>query len=122
MALQEAGITPPPTGVSVTIAGRIPIDLARDDGDGRGPKATEKAPTAVGTGPAVTAEQAADNLRRDARAAQAADETPTHPDAMEHVLDVAGNAVSDEGENLLAGQGTPEGENGRDEPAKTGNR
>jgi small conductance mechanosensitive channel len=123
VALQEAGITPPPRGVSVAVAGPIPIDLPGGvPGGGRWDRAMEQAPTAVGIGPAITAEQAADNLRRDAQAAASADETPTHPDALEQILDVAGTAASEEGENLLAGQGPAEVENVQGDGDKTSNR
>lgn len=118
-ALQEAGITPPPMGVSLAVASRIPIELARA-GVGRQGTASTSAPLAVGTGPIVTAKQARENLQRDVQAAESGNETPSHSDAMEHVLDMAGNTVSNEGQNLLADPSTAEGDgNGRREPAST---
>lgn len=100
VALQQAGIAPPPAGVQVTVAGKVPVAiLGRDEArNGR------QAATAVvaRAGSAVTAEQASANLAHDARAAVA---EPTadagHANPMEHVLQEAESTVSGEGENLI---------------------
>jgi small-conductance mechanosensitive channel len=94
VALQQAGITPPPTSVMLSVAGHVPVDLFETDGRAR---VETVAPSAI-----VTAEQAKANLRHDTRAAEKAVITPDgeHQTPMEHALSQAEH-VSDEGTNLL---------------------
>ncbi|MBX6316174.1 MAG: mechanosensitive ion channel, partial [Isosphaeraceae bacterium] len=100
VALQRAGITPPTAGVTVAVAGRVPIDLRRvaDDGNGHA--------RALRPGALVSPEQARANLDRDTRAAAAAStDRPDEHLPMEHVLKEAESTVSSEGENLLDDRG-----------------
>jgi small-conductance mechanosensitive channel len=96
VALQQAGIAPPPTRVSVSAAGPIALDLARhgdrapDDGHAPGRPAT--------------ASEARANLAHDARTARAtsADSPAAQDDALKQVMDAAGGGdVANEGQNLL---------------------
>lgn len=95
VALQKAGIAPTPAATAVSVAGRVPVELSRaGDREGKAP-----APRA---GASLTAEQVRDNLRHDTRAADnAAAPSGGEPTPMEHVLQEAEKAVSDEGHNLL---------------------
>jgi small conductance mechanosensitive channel len=106
VALQQAGITPPPTGVVVSVAGRVPVDVSEVDGHVR-------AETILRPGAIITAEQAEANLRHDSRAAARAADAPANGQQtpMEHALSQAESHVSDEGENLLPEpNGKPGGE------------
>lgn len=96
VALQQAGISPPPTTATITIAGRVPVDLSEVDG--------HAARTLVHPGSVVTKAQAEANLRRDSRAAAKVSIEPAEGEATpaEHVMNEAETRVSDEGENLLA--------------------
>ncbi len=98
VALQKAGISPPPTGVTVTLAGRVPVEMSPGDGEPR----AELAPAAL-PGASVTPEQARANLLQDTRVADRAsvEDSDAQDNALEHVLSVAQDNVSDEGENLL---------------------
>jgi small-conductance mechanosensitive channel len=93
VALQQAGISPPSTGVTLTLAGRVPVDLVETNG-----QTTPKA-----AAPTVTPQQAKANLIHDSRAAAAAsgDSPDGHATPEQHVLSEAGSTVSDEGENLI---------------------
>lgn len=103
VALQDQGITPPPTGLALTISGPLSVNL---DGSAGGPEADRPGiarPDAARDGVSGMSEQARDNLRRDAQAAASA--SATSPDAqdheLEHALEIADDEVSAEGENLL---------------------
>ena len=97
VALQKAGITPPPTGMSLSVVGRVPVELSRGDRDGRAVEVAARA------GTALTAEQVRDNLSHDTHAAaNAPAPTNGHATPMEQVLHQDEEAVSEEGENLLA--------------------
>ena len=61
VALQQAGITPPPTVATITVAGRVPIDVSEADG--------RTANTLVHPETVITNEQAEANLQRDSHAA-----------------------------------------------------
>jgi hypothetical protein len=96
VALQQAGIAPPPTSVMVSVVGHVPVDVAEVDGHAR-PDATLR-PCAI-----VTAEQAKANLRHDTKAAANGSTLPTNGrhSPLEHAVNQAESHVSDEGENLL---------------------
>ena len=85
LALQEAGITPPAAGVTVSVVGRVPLELHRADGESEAER------------------QARRNLHRDRRAAQSDGQArePDRPTPMEHALEQPLTCASDEGENLL---------------------
>jgi small-conductance mechanosensitive channel len=98
VALQQVGIAPPPMGVVVSVAGRLPVDVTEVEGHAR-------AETVLRPGAIVTAEQAEANLRHDTRAADRAAVAPTngHQTPVEHALSQAESHVSDEGANLIQG-------------------
>ena len=97
VALQQAGITPPPTGVMISVAGRVPVDVSETGGRARS--------EVVAPSPLVTADQAKANLRHDTRAAEKAEIAPNgeQQTPMEHAL-CQSEHVSDEGTNLLQGR------------------
>ncbi len=113
VALQSAGISPPPAGVTLSVAGPVPVDLVGDGASREGRLRGEDG-TPVRPGPVISADQARANLRRDARAAEKSDQAPAQQDAKRRVLDAAGRGTSDEGENLLAANhaGRDEGDDG----------
>jgi small-conductance mechanosensitive channel len=97
VALQRVGITPPPASATLTVAGRVPVELTR--ADRRGVREVIVHPGHI------TAEQARANLLHDTRAAAEAStlahdgrETP-----MGHVLHEADGWDGEEGTNLLEG-------------------
>lgn len=94
VALQQAGITPPPTGVMLSVAGRVPVEVSEAAGRAR--------VEAAAPSPVVTAEQAKANLRHDARAVKIAEAASNgeRQTPMEHALNQTEH-VSDEGTNLL---------------------
>ena len=95
VALQQVGITPPPTVATITVAGRVPVDISEADG--------RAANTLVHPGTVITNEQAEANLQRDSHAADHALIEPASgmETVEEHVMNEAETRVSDEGENLL---------------------
>ncbi len=96
VALQEAGIAPPPWAGTLSILGRVPIDVSEVE--------THTCDNAsLRPGVILTSEEAEANLRRDRRAAANATIAPKngHETPMEHVMSEAETHVSDEGENLL---------------------
>jgi small conductance mechanosensitive channel len=102
VALQQAGIAPPPTSVLVSVAGHVPVEVSEADARSR-PEPVMR-PCAL-----VTAEQAQANLRRDRKAAANGSAAPgngaanggPHTTPQEHALEQAESHVSDEGTNLL---------------------
>ncbi|MGE3819847.1 MAG: mechanosensitive ion channel domain-containing protein [Isosphaeraceae bacterium] len=94
VALQKAGIMPPPTNVVVSVLGKVPIER-----DGRDDASRD----VVGPRVVVTRAQAEANLRRDTFAADHATSTltPDSPTPMERVLEQPETRVSEEGANLL---------------------
>ncbi|WP_422928247.1 mechanosensitive ion channel family protein [Singulisphaera sp. PoT] len=96
VALQQAKITPPPANMSVSILGRVPIDIARA-------APSSRLESAVRPSNVVTSAQAEANLRKDTRAAEAAAATLQDGEATpaEHALNQAMAHVSEEGTNLL---------------------
>jgi small-conductance mechanosensitive channel len=101
VALQQVGIAPPPMGVVVSVAGRLPVDVTEVEGHVR-------AETVLRPGAIVTAEQAEANLRHDTKAADRAAVAPTNGQQtpIEHALSQAEGRVSDEGENLIQDRDT----------------
>lgn len=94
VALQQAGITPPATSVSLSVIGRLPVEMIEMDR----PK-TAAAPSAM-------QEQARHNLLQDMQAAAstAAQSAEQEIDLREHVLKEEETVTSDEGNNLLEGR------------------
>lgn len=102
VALQRAGIAPPPAGLTLTVAGRVPVEVHDVDGHAAGP-------AAVRPGALLSPEQARANLAHDTRAAAAAGDDPgvtSRDPPMEHVLAEAETGVSAEGHDLI---GTADG-------------
>lgn len=102
VALQQAGIAPPAAGVTLSVAGRVPVAVCETRKEAEPPSAPA---TRV-----VTAEKAEANLRKDTRAAaEAASITDNgRPTPLEHAMSQAETHVSDEGMNLIkngSGQG-----------------
>ena len=104
VTLQTAGIAPPPMGVVVSVAGRVPVDVTELENHVR-------TDTVLRPGAVVTVEQAEANLRHDARASVRASVAPSngHQTPMEHALSQAESRVSDEGQNLIQND-KPDGE------------
>ena len=102
VALQQAGIAPPPMGVLVSIVGRVPVELL--EVDGRSQLETTSRPRAV-----VTADQADVNMRRDKIAAETLTAVPANGETrvVDHVMNSAETHVSEEGTNLLAESAAP---------------
>jgi hypothetical protein len=102
VALQQAGIAPPPMGVLVSIVGRVPVELL--EVNGRSQPATALRPRAV-----VTPEQADINMRLDKKVAEALSAVPANGETsvVDHVMNSAETHVSDEGTNLLAVSAPP---------------
>ena len=101
VALQEAGIAQPADTLMVSVSG--PIALART------PREPRDEPDNHRDLAAVEHADARAELRRDAQAAEAADDSPGLPDeAMRHVLNLAAETVNSEGENLLDHDDAPE--------------
>ncbi len=97
VALQQAGIAPPPSRTLLSVAGEIPVSVSQTE--------CERPDVAAPAGTMITVQQAAANLRRDTRAAaaanngSAADGDDHNP--IEHALSQGESHVSDEGANLL---------------------
>ncbi|MEO6808291.1 MAG: hypothetical protein ABI353_04180, partial [Isosphaeraceae bacterium] len=89
-------IAPPTIGVTLNMAGRVPVDLVESNGRTLPEVAVPLAAT-------VTPQQAKANLAHDSRAAAAAsgESHDGHTTPEEHVLSEAETVVSDEGENLI---------------------
>jgi small-conductance mechanosensitive channel len=110
VALQQAGIRPPATSLSLALSGRVPVDLTEVDRDARGGRHE-----AVSHQPVVTASQARANLANDSQgAARAAEEKPAD-NVMEHVRNMSAGDATLEGANLIAPAKSEAGENGRDQ-------
>jgi small conductance mechanosensitive channel len=95
VALLHSGITPPPTNiVSLSIVGRLPVEVARVSTQEL-PEEPAR-PTVI-----VTQEQAEANLHRDSRAAASATIDTGSATPLQHAQTSGDTQVSDEGENLL---------------------
>ena len=105
VALQQAGIAPPPSNVVVSIAGRVQAEVS--EADHRDLPEVAPRPGAV-----MTVEQARANLRHDSKAATNGASLPAngHLTPLEHALNQAGGNVSDEGTNLLEDGKAKEGD------------
>ena len=97
LALQQAGIAPPPMGVLVSLVGRVPVDVR--DVDDHPPPETMLRHRSV-----VTPDEAEANLRLDQQVAETLTAVPADGEKtmMEHVLGHEESQVSEEGTNLLA--------------------
>ena len=97
VALQQAGIRPPATALSLALSSHVPVDLTELTSDGQA-----QPPEGAVQRPVVTATQARANLDNDSRGAdRAADEKPTD-DVMEHVRNMSAGDATSEGANLIA--------------------
>jgi len=102
LALQQAGIAPPPLGVLVSIVGRVPVELLKVNAGSPGQTAFR--PRAV-----VTAEQADVNMRLDRKAAETLTAVPANGETslVDHVMSSAEAHVSEEGTNLVVESAPP---------------
>jgi len=108
VALQQAGIRPPATTLSLALSGRVPVDLTEVNHEARDGR--QDAPTHQ---PVVSASQARANLAHDTRGAdKAADEKPTD-DVMQHVRNMSAGDATSEGANLIAPASSEVNQNGR---------
>ncbi len=113
VALQKAGITPPSTYATVSVSGRIPVEMFQPNdngtGTGSGGRNDHAAPeSVVRPGAVVTPRQAEDNLRRDSQAAETSAAEVAQPEAspIDHAIrDAEVNAVA-EGNNMLVNAGS----------------
>jgi small-conductance mechanosensitive channel len=96
IALQQAGIAPPPLGVLVSMVGRVPVEVFERNG-------RPQPQTILRTSAALTVDQAESNLRRDQKAVETLTVVPTNGQKteVEHVLTDEENHVSGEGANLI---------------------
>jgi small conductance mechanosensitive channel len=112
VALQKAGITPPSTYATVSVSGRIPVEMFQPQANGNGAANGNghasghdhaDPESVVRPGAVVTPTKAEDNLRKDAQAADSCAAQPAAPEAspIDHAIKQAeANAVA-EGNNLL---------------------
>jgi small-conductance mechanosensitive channel len=106
VALQKAGITPPSSYATVSVSGRIPVEMldAKAMGNGRGDGDSHAATSSVvRPGAVVTPKQAEANLQKDTEAAETASAEVAAPEAspIDHAIKQAeANAVA-EGNNML---------------------
>jgi hypothetical protein len=102
VALQQAGIAPPPMGVPVSVVGRVPVELL--EGDGRPQPQASLRPRVV-----VTPEQAEFNLHRDKKAAESLTAVPANGETtiVDHVMKTPHTHVKEEGTNLLVESDPP---------------
>ena len=96
VALQQAGIAPPPMGVLVSIVGRVPVELLEVNGQSQ--SHTTLRPRSV-----VSPEQADVNMRMDKKVAASLTAVPVNGETsvVDHVMNSAETHVSEEGTNLL---------------------
>ena len=104
VALQKAGVTPQTQSTTLSVSGRIPVELI-DGSKTAQPSANGSTKAAPPTAAVVSARQAEANLRKDERAADAVAVTPEAcPTPIDHAIrqaEAAGSA-SGEGHNFLA--------------------
>ena len=107
VALQKAGITPPSNYATVSVSGRIPVEMfgpkADGNGNGHGDNTHAAPESVVRPGSVVTPNQAEANLRKDSEAAETASAEVAAPEAspIDHAIKQAeANAVA-EGNNML---------------------
>ena len=106
VALQKSGITPPSSYATVSVSGRVPVEMvdAKAMGNGQGGGKGHAAPSSVvRPGAVVTPNQAEANLRKDTEAAETASAEIAAPEAspIDHAIKQAeANAVA-EGNNML---------------------
>jgi hypothetical protein len=105
VALLQAGITPtpPPTAVSLSLADRIDVALARTDGP------TDSKDHPHPRAATVPADRARSNLQLDSEVAQSSSSLEdAQPDAIDQALHVAQDVVGDEQDNILAQDRRPQ--------------
>jgi len=104
VALQQAGIAPPPMGVLVSVVGRVPVEVYEADGR------FETEPV-LRNRAILSQEEAEANLQRDKQVAETLTAVQTNGEktVVEHVLKDAEIHVSEEGANLLAKHGGHDG-------------
>lgn len=108
VGLQKAGISPPVQYTTLSVTGRIPVELldaAKKNGASVANGRADAHETVLRPGSTVTARQAEANLRKDTRATETAAATAmseTEPTPIEHAIQQAvADGVGEEG-NLLA--------------------
>jgi hypothetical protein len=96
VALQEAGIRPPSTMLSLALASRVGVDVTQATPEDRSLREPAHRP------PVVTETQARANLAQDSRAADRASDFKPKDEVMKHVRSMAAGEAAAEGANLLA--------------------
>jgi small-conductance mechanosensitive channel len=96
VALQEAGIRPPSTMLSLALASRVGVDVTQATPEDRSLREPAHRP------PVVTETQARANLAQDSRAADRASDVKPKDEVMKHVRSMAAGEAAAEGANLLA--------------------
>jgi small-conductance mechanosensitive channel len=96
VALQEAGIRPPSTMLSLALASRVGVDVTQVTPEDRSLHEPAHRP------PVVTETQARANLARDSRAADKASDVKPQDQVIEHVRNMSTGDAAAEGANLLA--------------------
>jgi hypothetical protein len=97
VALQQAGVRPPATTLSLAVSSHVPVDLTELTSAGQAQRHDVAAQQ-----PVVTASQARANLAHDTQGAdKAADQKPTD-DVMDHVRKMSAGDATLEGDNLIA--------------------
>ena len=107
VALQKAGIAPQTQSTSLTVSGRIPVELIdtrRPDSPANGRPSPAPSESVARPGAAVTARQAEANLKKDAQAADAvaSSASGSEPSPIDHAIQQAEAVGVGEGNNLLA--------------------
>lgn len=103
VALQQAGIRPPSTPLSLSVAGRVPVDVT----EAHAQTDTDPHQRPAHSTTQLSEAQAQANLAEDSRAAQAASDQRPQDDTMQHVLRMTGGDAAAEGANLIASNGNP---------------
>jgi len=100
VALQKAGITPPSNHATVSVSGRVPVEMFEPGAGGEGRADRE---TIVRPGAVVSPRQAEANLRKDTEAADAATAEPADHQAtpIDHAIKQAEVEAVAEGGNML---------------------
>ncbi|WP_435017411.1 mechanosensitive ion channel family protein [Tundrisphaera sp. TA3] len=104
VALQKAGITPQTQSTTLSVSGRIPVELLQAKHDEPAKARSNGSEPVASPGSALTARQAEANLRKDSRAAEAVAATPEEacPSPIDHAIRQAETVGVGEGGNLLA--------------------
>lgn len=102
VALQQAGITPTPPTLSLSLSERVDVSLAGADS----PSTPAELPYSRAA--AVNADRARSNLQLDSQVADSSSiSNDSQPDAIEQAIHVSRDVVGDEQDNILSSQERP---------------